>query len=229
MDHLIVGAGEVGRALAAVLECDLRDIDPGNTAGRRYDVLHVAFPWSGAFTTTVDDYVTEHSAEHVVVHSTVPPGICDTYGWTHSPVRGRHPHLEEGIRVFVKHFGGVHAREMAKPFVDRGIETRCHASAAITEAGKLWELATLGISVRVNHEIASYCERHGLPFEEVYREFRESYNDGYRQLGHPQFTQPVLDYVPGPLGGHCVAQNAPLLDSPFVNTLLARLTPESLA
>lgn len=225
MKHLVIGAGEVGTALAEVLDCDLRDVDPGHTDGQSYDVLHIAYPWSGTFTSVTDDYVQAHSASHVVVHSTVPPGICDTYGWTHSPIRGRHPDLVEGICTFTKHFGGVHAEAMAEPFAARGIFTITHRLAATTETGKLWELARLGIEVRVEKEINAYCAKHHLPFDEVYSAFTETYNDGFAELGEVRFIKPNLRHIDGPLGGHCVAQNIPMLDSRFVNDLIGPISP----
>src|SRR5690606_9562872 len=91
MRHLVLGAGQVGAAVAEVLadvgEVALRDVDPTDD---RADVLHVCIPWSSGFTDAVKDAVTRHRTELVVVHSTVPVGTCDPHGWVHSPVRGRH-------------------------------------------------------------------------------------------------------------------------------------------
>lgn len=216
MRHLVVGAGEVGSALHNVLSrtmrCELRDIAPhdGNA-----DVLHIAFPWSDRFADAVHRYWAEHGAGLVVVHSTVPVGTCDPHGWVHSPVRGRHPNLAPALFAFVKHVGGARAKEAATLLEAAGITTMVHDRAAETEAAKLWELTQFGIQVRVEQEIHDWCERRGIDADVVYRQFAETYNAGWEALGELRFVRPVLEHMPGPIGGHCVRQCAALLDHPL--------------
>lgn len=216
--HLVIGLGEVGEALAAVLGCPGRDIHiPDGTAG----VLHICFPWSSSFEAEVDFYSSRYEADLVIVHSTVPIGTCDPHGWVHSPVRGRHPDLEEGIRTFVKFFGGQRAEEAAIIFETVGIRTVTTPKAAETEAAKLWELVQFGIQVKVEQAIWEHCSELGLDPSLVYSDFAFTYNKGYRALDESRFVRPVLAHMPGPIGGHCVRQNAALLDHP-----LARLVTE---
>lgn len=82
--QLVVGAGEVGRAVGSVLECDVVDVtdEPGSAA-----VLHVCFPWFDGFEAEVARYRALFDSEVVVVHSTVPVGTCRALGAVHSPVR----------------------------------------------------------------------------------------------------------------------------------------------
>src|SRR5699024_5992355 len=87
----------------------------------------------------------QNSSVLIVVQATVPVGPCHQHGWVHSPVRGRHPELREGVETFVKHFGGKRAGEAARIFRDAGVATMTHAQAADTEAGKIWELAQYGL------------------------------------------------------------------------------------
>lgn len=223
MNHLVIGAGEVGFALYEVLQdcgdrVHLRDVEPADVDA---DVLHICFPWSDSFVASVEAYVREHTADLVVVHSTVPVGTCDPHGWVHSPVRGRHPHLVDGLRTFMKHFGGVRASEAAKPFDSVQVPTMLHSRAAETEAGKLWELVQYGVQIRVQKAIHAWCEDHDVDFDVVYTAMALSYNEGWEQLGHREFVRPILEHVPGPIGGHCVVQNSRLLDHP-----LARLVDE---
>lgn len=214
----MVGAGEVGSALHTVLSrsvpTGLRDIAPFDGDA---EVLHIAFPWSDQFVDTVHDYQAEHHAGMVVVHSTVPVGTCDPQGWVHSPIRGRHPNLAPALTAFVKHVGGARAEEAASILETAGITTMVHDRATETEAGKLWELVVYGQAVLQQQSIHAWCEQHGLDFATVYTAFRGTYNAGWAASGYPQFAQPVLEHMPGPIGGHCVRQCAALLDHPLAD------------
>src|SRR5699024_10916039 len=69
------------------------------------------------FVDMVHTYRAEHHADMVAVHSTVPAVPCEREGWVHSPIRGRHPDLEEGVASFTKHSGGQ--RQMRLPVSGR--------------------------------------------------------------------------------------------------------------
>lgn len=214
--QLVVGAGEVGAAVAAVLarahHTQVRDLEPVDVQA---DVLHVCFPWSDRFVAEVQRCEREHGADLVVVHSTVPVGTCDPHGWVHSPVRGRHPDLAESLTAFTKHIGGRRADEAADALEAAGIATTVHPRAAETEAGKLWELVQFGQQVLIEQQIDAWCVEHGLDPDVVYREFAETYNVGYSKIGLDRFVRPVLEHVPGPIGGHCIRQCSALLDHPL--------------
>lgn len=216
MTQLVVGAGEVGTALHAVLSrahtTEIRDVEPCDVQA---EVLHVAFPWQPRFVEWVRRYQAEHGADLVIVHSTVPVGTCDPEGWVHSPVRGRHPDLVDSLLTFVKHVGGARAPEAAKLFEAAEIDVAVHPRGAETEGAKLFELVQFGLQVVVEKEIHQWCERHGLDWDVVYRQFAETYNAGYEALGESQFIRPVLRHMPGPIGGHCVRQCSALLDHPL--------------
>ena len=216
MRHLVVGAGEVGTAVAAVLSrahpVILRDLESVDATA---DVLDVCIPWSEEFVDIVAAYAVQHSARLVVVHSTVPVGTCDAQGWVHSPIRGRHPHLESGVATFVKHFGGPGAEEAALDWKGAGVSTAVHPRAAETEAGKLWELAQFGLQVRVEKAIHAWCEQRGLDPEVVYTSMAHTYNQGYEDLGASHLARPVLEHQPGDIGGHCVVPMSGLLDHPI--------------
>jgi hypothetical protein len=219
--QLVVGAGEVGTAVHAVLgrahHTAIRDVEPVDVHA---EVLHVCFPWSARFVETVQQYEAEHGTGLTVVHSTVPVGVCDPEGWVHSPVRGRHPDLLDSLLTFVKHFGGGRADEAAKLFEAAGCEVMVHDRAAETEAGKLAELCSYGLSIVFEKAIHGWCAEHGLNFATVYTAFRETYNDGYIAMGHPKFVQPVLEHMPGPIGGHCIVPSMALLDHPLAELVV---------
>lgn len=216
MRHLVVGAGEVGTAVAAVLSrshpTQLRDLEPVDATA---DVLDVCIPWSESFIEAVHAYTQEHDAGLVVVHSTVPVGTCDAQGWVHSPIRGRHPDLEEGVGTFVKHFGGERAEEASQEWEAAQVATAVHPRAAETEAGKLWELIQYGVQIRTEKAIHTWCTDLGLDPEVVYTAFAHTYNQGYQAIGADHFVRPVLRHVPGEIGGHCVMPMSQLLDHPL--------------
>lgn len=211
MKHLVIGLGEVGKAVQAVLECDGIDKDQGIANDPGYDMVHICFPYSDFFVETVMQYVHQYVPKYVVVHSTVPLGTCDEHGWIHSPVRGVHPFLEKGIRTFTKYFGGVNADVAAHEFHERDITTLTTTKAKDTEALKLWDTTQYGIMIILEKEIYAYCKRYGLDFDLVYANANKTYNEGYTALGRPEVVRPYLAQHDGPIGGHCVMPNARIM------------------
>lgn len=240
VEHLVLGAGEVGRALYKVLSDQYGEGENGvaiqDLGGSevKANVLHICYPYSqrsvqhkgcsapdhlDSFTQSVQHDVQDHQDEVkssglVIIHSTVPVGTCDARGWVHSPVRGRHPQLVDGLMSFVKHFGGERAAEAAEWFDACNIVTMIHDRARDTEAGKLWELVQYGMQIRIEKAIHEWCERNGVSFKVAYTLFAETYNDGYARR-HPEFVRPVIAHMPGPIGGHCVRQASAWLSHPL--------------
>lgn len=215
MKQLVIGLGEIGGAIRTIVHADGYDSREDSDLAGEWDVLHVCFPYSDTFVASVRAYQKYTKAELVIVHSTVPVGTCDAEGWVHSPVRGIHPHLEQGIRTFVKFFGGTRAHEGAKIFRDQGIKTMTSLEARETEALKLWDTTIYGWNILLEKAIKAYCEKNGLDFSTVYTLANATYNDGYARLGRPEFTKYVLKDFPGAIGGHCVRENWELLDDPI--------------
>lgn len=229
MRHLVIGLGEVGSAIQAILQCDGYDTKSGMEApGGSFDTLHICFPYSLSFEAQVLQYKSYFNADLVVVHSSVPVGTCDPQGWVHSPVRGVHPHLEQGIRTFVKYFGGEAAFIAKRPFEDAGIICQANPLASNTEALKLWDTTQYGLMIMIQKMIKAYCEEHSLDFELIYTDANHTYDIGYEQLGRPEVARPYLKFMPGPIGGHCVIPNAKILvdtttimELPLVRALLS--------
>lgn len=214
-DQLVIGTGEVGQAILAVLGCYGTDRSDGASLEKKFRVLHICFPYSDTFVQDVASYYNFYEAELVIVHSTVPVGTCDPEGWIHSPIRGVHPDLELGVRTFVKFFGGARAHEAAALFRDKGIKCMTSPDAKDMEALKLWDTTIYGWNILIEKAIRNYCEVHGLDFGTVYTLANATYNEGYALLGKPQFSKYVLKDFPGPIGGHCVLPNLDLLDDPI--------------
>ena len=222
MQHVVIGAGEVGQAIFNVLsekhDVYMRDIEPDGP--QRADVLHVCFPYSYNFNEAVYDYVKEYQAKLWIIHSTVPRGTSAKLSAVHSPVRGRHPALTESVRTFVKFFGGPRAAEAAAYFSECGVPVKVVADSDATEAGKMWELAQYGLAIAIEKSIYAYCEDNRLDFDTVYTLFAETYNEGYTALNEPQFVRPVLRHMPGPIGGHCVVPGSLMLNHPLASLVV---------
>lgn len=221
---MVVGLGEVGGAVQEVLACDGHDPFKGVMAkDLHYDVIHICFPYNQSaydFSAEVEKYKKQFTSDLVVVHSTVPVGTSSALGAVHSPIRGVHPHIAKSIRTFVKFFGGEMAEQAADIFREKGVKTYCTARSEETEAGKLWDTTQYGIFILLNKEIHLYCERYGLDYNVVYGMFNKTYNEGYSELGREEVMRPYLKYMPGQIGGHCVVQNAQILESPSARKII---------
>jgi hypothetical protein len=211
MVHVVVGHGEVGASLHKVIGKALWCNRIGGTWDKvtKVDVIHICIPYDDTFETIVEHYKTK--CKLLIVHSSVPVGTCDALGVVHSPIAGVHPHLEKGIRTFVKYFGGKNANKAAKIFSDLGLKTHVFKEARTTEAMKLWSTTQYGRMIMLEKEIYEWCQVNKLNFNDVYKRSNKDYNEGYVKLGMPQVVRPWLKHVPGPIGGHCVLPNLKLL------------------
>lgn len=219
--HVVVGAGEVGTALAEVLrdahEVRLRDLAPVDVDD--VDVLHIAFPYGPAFHSAVRRYQEQYAPDLTVIHSTVPAGTSRQLNAVHSPVTGKHPNLAPSIRTFVKFFGGERADEAAAGFAACGVTVECVPDQETTEAGKLLATLQYGWMVAIQKEAYAFAQRVGADPDIAYRRFNEAYNAGYAAMGEP-YHLPILRDMPGPIGGHCVIPNAKLTPSRLARRLL---------
>lgn len=220
MKHLVIGAGEIGSAIYNILkdEYTVDVIDKDQSLDKLYDVLHICFPQAKRrkdFIKTVQAYRSQYLTCNglIIIHSTVAVGTTIKCGLecVHSPVRGIHPYLDTSLRTFVKYFGGSRAGEAAEIFQKVGIPIKTTFNAKETEAMKLWSTTAYGMSIMLEKQIHEYCEQHNLDFDIVYEDATVTYNEGYKRLGMSHVQRPVLEHIPGKIGGHCVIPNTQLL------------------
>lgn len=222
MKTIIIGSGEVGTALGNVLkDYDPFFIDIKDTTYTTYSatiadepaILHICFPYSETFIQDVLRYqeACTPAPLYTVIHSTVPVGTSRKCAAIHSPIRGIHPHLEEGIRTFVKFIGGEDASKVADYFRRAGLRVMLFDKTETTEAMKLLDTEYYREVIEFAHRAKRYCDYNGLNFHEVYTLANETYNEGYTRLGRPEFVRPVLQPIMTPIGGHCVTQNHNLI------------------
>lgn len=210
--QIIVGLGEIGKALQKILQCD--GVDKELSEPRKYDVLHVAIPYTGdRFHVDVFNIQYLYSPSLTIIHSTVPLGASRKHNAVHSPIRGIHPHLEQGIRTFVKYFGGDKAEEAAVIFQEGGIKTICTEKQETTEALKLWDTQQYREAILLEKEIHNFCDHYGIDFDLIYSSANKTYNEGYEALGRSEYKKYILKHIDGPIGGHCLEPNNLLLKS----------------
>jgi UDP-N-acetyl-D-mannosaminuronate dehydrogenase len=230
---LVIGAGEVGTSLSNVLkrkyDVSIRDKEEPKEEITDIEVLNICFPYFDGFIEAVKKYVEIYKPKFTIIHSTVPPGTTRQLGdkFVHSPIHGKHPNLEKGILTFVKYVGGIdpdiaiNASDFLK---NADINTNIVDSPETSELSKICCTTQYGWMIVMMREIKDLCEKHGADFYSVYG-WNQFYNEGYKELGFPWFCRPVLEYMPGKIGGHCVAQNAKLVDS-FLTNLVSNKQKE---
>lgn len=227
--HLVLGyKGQVGNAIYRALlrnpmyEVVGHDIAEDSVIRGGFDVIHCCIPFSWTFFGAMQSYINDYLLPNalVIIHSTVPLGTARALNAVHSPIRGVHPNLLEGVLTFVKFFGGERAEEAAEVFQQLGIRTRTTPRPETTEALKLWDTTYYGVCIAFEKEVHQYCIDHDLDFEIVYDAANKSYNDGYAILGRHDVQRPVLEHHPGRIGGHCVVPNAHLLGGPAADFIL---------
>lgn len=221
---LIIGEGEVGKALYEILKekyrCYTVDVKDAETeAVEKVDFMHVCIPYSiqnsFLFIDEVKRYQNLYKPKFTVIHSTVPVGVSRLLNACHSPIRGMHPRLEESIRMFVKFVGGEGADEVADYFKQVGLKVQICRDSKTTELAKLLDTLYYGVCIEYAKEAEKLCRKYRVPFSEAYTLFNQSYNEGYVKLGYPEYQRPVLQPIQRKIGGQCVVPNLDLLRSKF--------------
>lgn len=229
MEHgetLIVGLGEVGAALAEVIERRspvLRhDIEP-----REFDaaigVMHVCIPFisSTQFETAVAGYVERFDPALTIINSTVLPGTTSALARrtgkpiAYSPVRGKHVRMAEDMLRYVKFVAAADeeiATRAQRHFESAGMKSQRMNKPETLELAKLAETTYFGVQIAFAQDLDRYARRVGAEYEEAINFFDEV-----------PFL-PRTRYFPGVIGGHCVIPNIQLLrkvaGSPLLDGIL---------
>lgn len=222
----VLGYGEVGKAIAQFYKQPLiKDRDRDDFAGKKLDVLHVCIPDSSGFGSIVGENIKSTKAKLVIIHSTVAVGktkklFTKFKNVVHSPIRGIHPHLYDGIKMFVKYVGAENkplGEKVARHLRSIGIKkVKVVAPSSTTEIGKLLDTTYYGLCIAYHAYANKLCKKVGADFAGAMTEFNSSYNEGYKKLGKKNVVRPVL-YPPqdSKITGHCVVQNAEILNKLF--------------
>lgn len=228
----ILGYGEIGQAIAKFYQNPLiRDIDK-NTFENNLDVLHVCLPYLKNFKAIVSENINTYKPKLVIIHSTIGLGstleLFKKFGnVVHSPARGVHPHLYEGIKTFVKYVGSDDKKlgqKAAKHLRSVGItNVKVLSSSKASELGKLLDTTYYGLCIAYHDYANKICKKQKLNFDEIMTDFNTTYNDGYTKLNKANVVRPVL-FPPkeSKIGGHCIMPNAAILKNLFGNDLILK-------
>lgn len=226
MKSLIIGKGQVGSGLCAVIEqyheTYIKDIEDLELEG--VEVLHLCFPYSGKFIETANDYINKFKPKLTINHSSVPVGTTEKLVGIcfYSPIRGKHPHLAEGIKTFEKFIAGPGSMISIaiKYFQECEIKVVAYSDPAMM---RTLEFCKLMSNIRYGYEICFMQEAERIAKQlgadiEIFNDFERSYNLGYKELYEPNMRRPIL--YGGSIGGHCVMQNAEIISSQYRSQMI---------
>ncbi len=210
---LVVGLGEVGKPLLDILSRRYRavGIDIKYPAQRmeRADVMHICYPFEVSdFVGETVRYIDNYKPGLTIINSTVGVGTtrkiaaCSSADVVHSPVRGKHAHMQEEMHYYTKFIGALDcgaAQKAARHFESAGFKAKILSSPEATELAKLSETTYFGMMIAWAQEVERHCDQVGTDYDEVVSLYDEV-----------RFFPPVK-YFPGIIGGHCVMRNIEIL------------------
>ena len=220
---LVVGLGEVGKPLCAILEQQDEkvvgiDIEPVSVE-RPVGILHVCFPFKIAerFEAAALEYARQYRPEIMVVNSTVTPGTTRSIeartgiACVYSPIRGKHTKMVEDLRLYVKFVAGTNAEatdRVRAHFEAAGLKSEAISTPETLELAKLLETTYFGVLIAWAQEMNRFAGAVSADYVEMGKFFREI-----------AYLPKVL-FQPGVIGGHCVMPNIELLEQRFESDFL---------
>lgn len=211
MRSLVIGMGQVGVSLFNVLknthEMYIRDVDPIEI--NNVDVLHLCFPYSDKFIEIANAYYDLYKPQLVINHASVAVGTSEQLKGPvcYSPIRGRHPKLEDGILAFDKYLASndpVVSMAAYNYFKVAHLEVKILGEAngmRTLEFCKLMSNIRYGYDIVFMQEAGRIAKIHGIDIND-FNDWERSYNRGYRILHEPEKQRSVL--YGGICGGHCI-------------------------
>jgi hypothetical protein len=244
---LVCGKGEIGTAIGEVAQqAGMRvrfydppkNIFPPKTAKLKniwpgYDVVHVCYSINKLQEIyDITDYVRDDGV--IVIDATINVGFAGSIQGAltdeghkqlllHSPVRGRHPNMVDGLKKYVKFVGPADPSRITEAanfcrdyYTKLGIKWQLLSSADNAAAGKLFDTTWYLTQITFANQVAMYCAQKNLNFNEVYNRFQETGDTGRkfevvdgRAICMKFVPRPVM--VPGAIGGHCLLPNLELI------------------
>lgn len=221
----VVGYGEIGSAVFEIYKekgYEVGIVDPylGHSDDiAKCNILNICIPYSDDFVSIVNKYIDTYAPNITVIHSTVAPGTTKNIKGKvcHSPVRGIHPNLKDGIKTFLKYIGSE-SQEVAQEYYEHllSLDISAHIckDSLTSEYAKLLDTTYYGLCIAFHSDVMDLCEKNNIDFEEVMTIYNKTYNEGYSNFGKNNVIRPVL-YPTKQIGGHCVVPNAEILLQSF--------------
>jgi len=240
---LVVGLGEIGRALFELLKekdsFTVYGLDLDKTKMRaarqdpsklpqKVDTMHICLPCKDQdkFVATVANYAKQFKPKLLIINSTVPPGTTKKVQQSceclvaHSPARGVHKspaHMKWEMKRWTKYVGGADAKAAeaaCKHFEKMGLKVKALKSCAETELAKLFETTYRAWMIACFQEMHRIARAFGADFDDVV--------DFLEDTHRVRLDRPIM--FPGFIGGHCLIPNTELLlqsyDSEFLRLIL---------
>ena len=228
----IVGFGQIGKAVKQLAVKKYKvyalDVNLDEIKNNKIDVLHLCFPFSDNFVKDAIKYINKINPKLVIIESTLAPKTTQKIAKKikceicHSPVRGVHPHLYEGIITFDKYIGPAtknSAKLASQYYRSLGVKVKIFDNSLTTEIAKLMCTTYYGWNIIFEKEMHKMCQKTGINFDQAYTIWNHEYNRGYAKLGMKYVVRPVLKHVDGPVGGHCVIPNCEILNKHLSNII----------
>ena len=232
-----MGKGEIGTAMGSIAEdagfcVEYYDPNLSLKPSNEFvaDIIHICFPLKNIEDMdTVFNFDVRPNAI-IIIDATIPLGLAPALQWKyanmlvfHTPCRGRHPFIKTGLLKYVKMVGPADVTRRAevetfcKFYYEKcGIHYRLLTSSEETAAGKLWDTSWFYVQIALTNEIALYCMKNHLKFDDVYTAFQETADTGKRfeyengrAVCNEFVPRPIM--IPGPIGGHCLRPNVEIL------------------
>lgn len=222
---LVVGLGEVGASIAAILDRketvfrhDIERVEISAPIG----VMHFCIPFKSSlqFETAALEYIGRFRPTLTIIHSTVLPGTTRSIATksasavAYSPVRGKHVRMQEDLLRYFKFVAALDesdAKRAEAHLQSAGMKIRRMAKLETLELAKLAETTYFGICIAFAQELNRYAERVDGDYSEAIEFFDEV-----------EFL-PRVHYFPGVIGGHCVMPNIQLLLQVAPSPILAAI------
>ena len=224
----IIGYGEIGSSLAKVYQEKnivpmIRDLNV-NTIHGSIDVLNICLPYNKEFVNTVNDYIDEYLPKLTIIHTTVSVGATKKISRpvVHSPIRGVHPNLTEGIKTFTKFIGYNNLTDLVlckEHYDELEIDYYPVKNTDASELAKLMSTTYYGLCIAWHGEMKKMCDEYDVDFE-IINDWTLQYNKGYYQLGMQNVVRPNLYPPKDGIGGHCIIPNTEILNKEFTSKAL---------
>ena len=224
----IVGHGEIGKSLERVYkdynEFKLTIIDKDFIRGNgNIDIMNICLPLVGFFDIVVTNYIKKYNPKLCIIHTSTTPGMTERIAEkvsccvVHSPVRGVHPNLYDGLKTFKKYIGYVDnkGRDLCEKHFDRlELSYESINGPSNTELAKLYSTTYYGLCIAFHGEVKKHFDKLDLNYD-IIPDWNKTYNEGYKKLGNNNVIRPVLTPPGKFIGGHCVIPNTELLQEIF--------------